>query len=680
MSRRPMAHRINLGGFHAFGQVAQAATRQSRRLILRASVLTLAVALFLGALIYLDYQRTIESGRQRLNHVASLFNQTFLSSLDLATVQMTGVIEELSRRELRGIEDFEGTYGGRLQRIARQSEQIGVIAVVDPGGIVLWSTLPGLIGVDVSDRAYFRNALDLAPGAYTLGKPIIGRPTGASVTPVAWPIANDTQPVRGVIASSLDEDYFEALLADTRYDPDMVIEIASDDGPIAFSSAAGDTPATGARLESRARIRGSDLATSVSVPRASVLAGLAMRSAAFAMISAFLYACAIAAAYIAEKRSLALAEAFERSRTEALRAVQARNQFQAIFQSVEDGIVVFDERGQLENANRRARDLLDVPDTRSAIAMLRPHRPVIGGANGAAAGGARSTVRLGTMKNGQRREIRCRMSRVDHLLGQAYYCLLTDVSAEERLTNTRVQFIESINHELRTPLTSLSGSLNLYLDRFGDTMTPSGRKLIDMAKRNADRLLMLVNDVLTLQAVDHERLVITLGSVSTGEVVAEAVAAMRGYADSFGVRLCIAEDLVDLPIRADERRLQQVLGNLISNAVKYSPRAGTVEIGAMRGDDDTVKIWCRDTGPGIPAHARNSIFERFAQPAHEPTVQATGTGLGLAISRELVSRQGGRLELDTIHVNEPGGKTAHGTTFNVVLPIERGARVEEKVG
>ncbi|MGR3463591.1 PAS domain-containing protein [Limimaricola sp.] len=395
-----MAHRIDLGGFHAFGQIGQTVTGQSRRLILRASALTLAVALFLGALIYLDHQRTIEAGRQRLAHVASLFNQSFLSSLDLATAQMSGVIDELSRRDLRGIEDFAGTYGVRLQRIARQSEQINIIAVVDPEGTVLWSTLQGLIGIDVSDRAYFRNAMDLQPGAYTLGAPIIGRPTGISVTPVAWAITGDAQPVRGVIASSLDEEYFEALLADTRFDPEMIIEIASDDGLVAFSSAAEDAPDTGKRLESRARIRGSDLATNVSVPHAAAVAGLATRSAAFAAISAFLYACAIAAAYIAEKRSIALAEAYERSRTEALRAVQARNQFQAIFQSVDDGIVVFDERGQLENANRRARDLLDVPDTRSAVAMLRPHRPVLGGAAEDASGEARSTVRLGTMKNG----------------------------------------------------------------------------------------------------------------------------------------------------------------------------------------------------------------------------------------------------------------------------------------
>ncbi|SDF24722.1 ATP-binding protein [Limimaricola pyoseonensis] len=671
-----MTHRLSLRRITIFDRISHVVTGSSRRMLLRTCGLTCAFVLFLGALIYLDYLRTIEASRQRLSHVASLFNQTFLSSLDLATAQISGVTEELSRSDLDDIEDFEQTYGARLQRIARQSQQIGIIAVIGPEGTVRWSTMQSFVGVEVADRAYFKRAIELSPGGYTLGEPIIARPTGMRVTPVAWPIVADGQPVRGIIASSLDEAYFEALLAGTRFDPDMVVEISSDDGHTAFSSAPDAAAMSQGRLESRARIRGSNLSTSVSVPRSTALAGLVVRSASFATISAILYACAIAAAFVAEKRSLALAAALERSRMEALRAVQARNQFQAIFQNVDDGIVVFDERGRVENANRRARDLLDVPDTRSAVAMLRPMRPR-SDAGTAAASDARCTVRLGTMKNGQRREIRCRISRVDHILGQAYYCLLTDVSAEERLTNTRIQFIESINHELRTPLTSLSGSLNLYLDRYDDSLTPSGRKLIGMAKRNADRLLMLVNDVLTLQAVDHERLVVNREPLATREVVREAVAGMRGYADSFGVQLGAAEEVADVPILADERRLQQVLANLVSNAVKYSPRNGRVEVGATAHDDGSVAIWCRDEGPGIPAHARDSIFERFAPPAHEPAVQATGTGLGLAISKELVSRQGGRLELDTIHVNEPGGESAHGTTFRVVFEIDRG-RAEGK--
>lgn len=665
-----MAHRIRHQGIHAFSEFAPAVIRQSRRMAARLGALTLLVALFLCTLIYLDYQRTIDAGQQRLSHVASLFNQTFLSSLDLATAQMSDLIGQLSTRDLRDIEAFEEEYGTRLQRIATLSEQIGIIIVVNPEGKVIWSTAPAVIGIDVSDRAYFEGAINLGPGGYTLGEPIMARGTGGLVTPVAWPITAVGQPVRGVIASSLDEEYFEALLTNTRFDPEMVIDIVSSNGSTAFSSAPRTADPSGAMLESRSRIRGSDLSTSVSIPQSEALQGLAIRSASFVAISAFLYACAIAAAFVAERRSRALAAALEQSKVEGLRAVQARNQFQAIFQNVDDGIVVFDDRGLIANANRQARDLLDVPDTQSAVALLKRYRPVAAGTYSEESTKAHSVVRLGTMKNGQQREIRCRISRVEHVLGEAYYCLLTDVSAEERLLNARVRFIESINHELRTPLTSLNGSLDLYMSRFGETLTPNGRKLIGMAKRNADRLLMLVNDVLTLQAVDHDRLVVTIQPLSTCRVVSEAIATMAGYAESFGVQICAADTIAEAWVLADDRRLQQVLGNLISNAVKYSPRGGLVVVGATLRENGSVALWCRDEGPGIPAHARSSIFERFATPAHDPSVQVTGSGLGLAISKELVSRQGGRLELETIHVNEPGGEAAHGSIFSVILNID----------
>lgn len=266
------------------------------------------------------------------------------------------------------------------------------------------------------------------------------------------------------------------------------------------------------------------------------------------------------------------------------------------------------------------------------------------------------------------REIRCRVSLVEEVEGHTLYCVLTDVSAEERLVRARTAFVETVNHELRTPLTSLNGAMRLLTSRFGNEVPPKARQLLDLAERNASRLLMLVNDILTLQAMDQGRLDVMLETIRANDIPREAVANMQGYADGFGVGLMLELQNTGASVQVDPRRMQQVMDNLISNAVKYSPKGESVEItSALEEAEIVIKV--RDHGPGIPKAAQSAIFERFAKPAHGPDTQASGTGLGLAISRELVERMGGTLLLDSVHVDEAGAGETYGSTFVVRLPL-----------
>ncbi|MHA7874393.1 ATP-binding protein [Roseivivax sp.] len=672
-----MARLIDPQFFVEVGGVAYAALRRSRRMFLGGALLTVGTVLFVGLVVYVDYQRTLDSGRARLAHVATLFNQTFASSMELASAQISGVAGELARAPIGSPEDVEAQFGGRLRAIAASSEQIDEMLIADPEGRVVWASTAPLIGVDVGDRAYFRDATALPAGRHTLGVPITARTLDTQVTPVAWPIRSPDGGLRGVIASSLDAAYFEALLARTRLDPEMLVEIVSAQGPIAFSSAGPETAPEGAALiESQRGIPGSDLSTRVAVPRGEALEGFWLRSVSFAAIALSLYACALAAAFIAEKRAVALARALARLRDEAARAVAAGNQFQAIFQNVDDGIVVFDEAGAVANANRRARELLGVRNAEAAVALVKPHRPGqdAGQASGqnagqtAGQGRKRTTVALSRRVEGQTRELRCRISHVGNVEGDAYYCVLSDVTAEERLARTRGRFVQSINHELRTPLTAMAGSLDLFLTRFGGELAPSGRKLVELSKGNADRMLMLVDDILTLQAIDQNQLVIEPAPTRATEIVTDVAAALAGYAENFSVTLRVEPGAEGRLISVDRRRVQQALVNLVTNAIKYSPPGGEVVLGASARQGGALALWVRDQGPGIPDHARAAIFERFARPAHAPGVQVTGTGLGLAIARELVERQGGAVELDTRHAEDGASTETQGSTFRLVFP------------
>ena len=254
-----------------------------------------------------------------------------------------------------------------------------------------------------------------------------------------------------------------------------------------------------------------------------------------------------------------------------------------------------------------------------------------------------------------------------HLHGDIAYCVLEDITAEERLSATRSAFVTTVNHELRTPLTSLAGSLEVFEDRFAGQVPPGGRKLLSMAMRNAERLLVLVNDILTLQAIDQEQLRFSTERVSVSQALSDAAETNLAYGLSRGVSLEIDPPVEETEafIQVDMVRLQQIFSNLISNAMKYSSAGETVTIGA-RMTDTRVTFHVRDTGPGIPAAGRDRVFDRFATNVHSNDIQATGTGLGLAITRELVQRQDGSLTLESRSVED--GEDNTGTTFYVSFP------------
>ena len=161
------------------------------------------------------------------------------------------------------------------------------------------------------------------------------------------------------------------------------------------------------------------------------------------------------------------------------------------------------------------------------------------------------------------------------------------------------------------------------------------------------------------------------------EVLSEAIAANTGYGVNRDVQLDIhagPNAAQEAYVQVDTVRMQQIFSNLISNAVKYTPRGGTVKIGA-EVDDQWVTFYVCDAGPGIPRSAHDRMFKRFADPVHSRENQANGTGLGLAITRELVLRQDGDISFETR--SEEDGDENPGTTFYVRFARDTGATPEQ---
>jgi len=238
------------------------------------------------------------------------------------------------------------------------------------------------------------------------------------------------------------------------------------------------------------------------------------------------------------------------------------------------------------------------------------------------------------------------------------YAVARDVSERKRVEQMKNDFISVVSHELRTPLTSIRGSLGLLAGGVAGELPEKARGLVDIASKNSDRLVRLINDILDVEKIESGQMGFRVVPQDLLTLVEQAVEANQPYGQPYGISLRIV-DTARVLVRVDADRMQQVLNNLLSNAVKFSPRGGVVEVGVtVEGGQARLRV--TDRGKGIPPEFQARIFEKFAQADATSTRQRGGTGLGLSISRAIVERQGGTIWFETA----PG----LGTTFWVELP------------
>jgi len=216
-----------------------------------------------------------------------------------------------------------------------------------------------------------------------------------------------------------------------------------------------------------------------------------------------------------------------------------------------------------------------------------------------------------------------------------------DISALRELERLKSSFIATVSHELRTPLTAILGPLALVKNGETGPLPPDAQSFVDIAFANSERLAALINDILDLEKLDSGAMRFDIAAVDVAQLLEEARNLHAGLAAQKGVGLAVRA-APGLCVKGDAHRLAQVLGNLLSNALKYSPHGSTVSLAAHRADD-SVRIEVADQGPGVPEAFRANIFTRFAQADGTDTRSRGGTGLGLAICKTIVERLGGRI-------------------------------------
>lgn len=237
--------------------------------------------------------------------------------------------------------------------------------------------------------------------------------------------------------------------------------------------------------------------------------------------------------------------------------------------------------------------------------------------------------------------------------------IVEDLSEDYKVERLKNEFVSTVSHELRTPLTAIKGSLDLLASDVAKGQPQMADDLIDNARRNSNRLLSLINDILDIDKISQGKLEYHIEPTSLMPLIDQVVVANIPYGEQHGVRFVIREGYADVRLEMDGQRIGQVLTNLLSNSAKFSPEGAEVAIWVEdRGSE--VCLVVEDHGCGIPEAFRDRIFTKFSQHDGSDVRKVGGTGLGLNISKAIVEHHHGRLEFDST----PG----QGTTFYVILP------------
>ncbi|MFL6540459.1 MAG: sensor histidine kinase [Chthoniobacterales bacterium] len=337
---------------------------------------------------------------------------------------------------------------------------------------------------------------------------------------------------------------------------------------------------------------------------------------------------------------------------------------QNILGALPDGVAVVDEQRRIHLVNPRFRQLFAVADLRPGVSVLEAVRNALVDRSIATAlerGELRSEVMTVTRGTESRRDVEVTAVPFDHpnTSTRGAVVLFRDVTQIRQVEEMRKDFVANVSHELRTPLSIFRGYLETLLD---DPQQPTDElvRILEVMDRHADRLTLLVEDILSLAQLESAGARLDFTEVYLPDFLASILRDWeKRFTDKLLRRSLEAPD--DLPvIAADEHRLQEVVYNLLDNAVKYSQPEGRITVHAERLGDN-VRISVADEGIGIPTRDLPRIFERFYRADKARSRQLGGTGLGLSIVKHIAQLHGGSVDAHS--------EVGQGTNIAVTFPI-----------
>lgn len=343
-------------------------------------------------------------------------------------------------------------------------------------------------------------------------------------------------------------------------------------------------------------------------------------------------------------------------------ALHIQTQQETLFNSMIEGLLLLDENERIQLANRafiqlfgattevRGKTVLEVVrqhELAKLVEKVAAQKQVLG-----------YELKLGGLSE---RWLQINAAGVFNGDGKKQGTILVfhDLTRLKQLERTREEFVANVSHELRTPLSLIKGYVETLLDGAKDNPEVA-TKFLQTIQRNSERLQFLIEDLLTISELESGRLKMNLQSVRVRSLVDRVLEDFKTQAESRQVEL--KNDVPDLTARGDSDRLQQVLGNLIGNAIKYGRSDGHVSVGGQLSGGNSIELCVRDDGPGIPPEALERVFERFYRVDKARSREQGGTGLGLSIVKHIVQSHGGK-----VWAKSEVGK---GAAFYFTLPVK----------
>ena len=564
-------------------------------------------AMRLSRLVSADYERLIEDARQLL-----------------MTLARFPAVRDRNRAACNAF----------FADLLTQNSSYANLGVIDADGNVICTAVPITDQVYLGDRVYFRGAVETRD--FAIGEYQVGRITDKATVNFGYPVVDDEDHVRAVVFAALDLDWLNELARQAGLPPGTMLTVIDRNGTIlsrypnegewvgklmpeplvltAILAQRGngtiDAPGTDGipRLFSFAPFggaaRSADAYVSVGIPAAVAFAGvnqiLARNLATLGLVA-----------------GLALAAAWVGGNLFIVRQIQALVGATKRVAAGELGVRTGLPQGQGELSQ------LAGAFDQMAESLERAH---------------------------ERRLLEEELRRKNYQLEQQNLAI-------QEANRLKTEFVSMVSHELRTPLTSIQGYAELLLE--DERIAGEERESLTLVKKNADRLLALINDLLDLSRMEAGRLDLHRTSLDLARLIPEVAGSLRPLIEAKRQRLRL--DLGEaLPaVWADQDRVTQILTNLISNAHKYTLVEGSITVAARR-DDGFVRVDVSDTGIGLSPEDQAQLFTKFFR-AHDRSPQAGGgTGLGLVITRLLVELHGGRITVSSA----PG----QGSTFSFSLP------------
>ena len=343
----------------------------------------------------------------------------------------------------------------------------------------------------------------------------------------------------------------------------------------------------------------------------------------------------------------------------------------SILENMVDGLITIDDKGHIQSFNSAAVNLFgykanEVMGLNIKMLMPEPYQSEHDGyLDNYNQTGKKKIIGIGREVEGLRKDgsifpLELAVSEMV-VAGEAVFTgVVRDITERKQMDKMKNEFISTVSHELRTPLTSIRGSLGLLSSGTVGELPESANEMLKIASNNTERLLLLINDILDIQKIESGKMSFKFERVELNSFINEAIVAHAEYGKQHGVNFVLGTELEGVHVFADKDRLMQVMGNLLSNAAKFSNDGDNVEITTAMHHGDRIRISVTDYGVGIPDEFQPKLFERFTQSDSSDTRAKGGTGLGLSITKVIVEKHGGLIGFVS--------KEGIGSTFYIELP------------